>query len=82
MLTETNAAEKQGEDFNNKNEGEWTRKVESSTWKKFLAVGEACDATFLLTPRFKRRTFVSSGFSTEGTLISASTVPHWLTSVI
>ena len=53
MLTETNAAEKQGEDFNNKNEGEWTRKVESSTWKKFLAVGEACVAMFLPTTGLK-----------------------------
>ena len=58
-----------------RNEGEWTGDVEIRTRKKFLAVGEAYDATFLLTPRFKRRTFVSSGFSTEGTLISASAVP-------
>ena len=29
-----------------KNEGEWTRKVEIRTKKKFLAVGEACVAIF------------------------------------
>ena len=45
------------------------------TWKKFPAVGEACIAVFRPTPNFKGRTFVSSRFSTEGTL-TASAVPH------
>ena len=48
--------------------------VDFRTRKKFLVVGEACVATLLLTPGFKRITFVNLGFSTEGTLISASAV--------
>ena len=57
-----------------RNEGEWTGDVDFRTRKKFLAVGETCVAILLLTPGFKRRTSVSLGFSTEGTLISASAV--------
>ena len=41
------------------NAGNWSRKVDIWTGKKFLAAGKAC---------FARRTFVSSGFSTEGDL--------------
>ena len=44
--------------------------------KTLLAVGEACVAVFRPTPGFKGRTFVTSGFPKEGTLISASAVPH------
>ena len=44
--------------------------------KTFLAVGKACVAIFWPTLGFKRRTFVSLGFTTEKTLISAPTVPH------
>ena len=50
-------------------EVEWTGKVEI---KKFLAEGGAC----MVIPGFKWRTFDNSGSSTEGTLISASTVPY------
>ena len=39
-------------------------------------MGEACVAIFWPSPGIKRRRFVSSGFSTEGTLIFASAVPH------
>ena len=57
MLTKTNTAEKQREDFppqkRKKNEGEWTRKAESRTWKKFLVVGEACVAICLPTTGLK-----------------------------
>jgi len=38
-----------------------------------MAVREACVAT----PGFKGGTFVSSGFSTDVTFISASAVPYW-----
>ena len=38
---------------------------------EFLAVAEAYKAIFWPTPGFKDGTFDSSGFSTEGTLISA-----------
>ena len=41
--------------------------------RQFLAVGEAFMA---ITPCFKVRTFVGSGFSTKRTLISASAAPH------
>ena len=34
-------------------------------------------AIFWPTPGFKGRTFITSGFSTEGIFISASTVPHY-----
>ena len=40
--------------------------------KKFLAVGKARKAVFWLTLGFKGRTFGSSGFPTERTLMSAS----------
>ena len=50
--------------------------------KKFLAVGEACMAIFRPIPGFKGKTFVSSGFSTNRTLISASALPYWLMSDI
>ena len=59
-----------------RNGSEWTRKVEIRTRKKFLAVGKACVAIFWPAPGFKGRTFVHSGFSTKGALISASVVPH------
>ena len=36
-----------------KHEGQWTRKVEIRTRKKFLVVGEACMAIFRPTPGFK-----------------------------
>ena len=38
---------------------------------------EASAAIFWPSPGFKGRTFVSSGFSIEGTLISASSVSHY-----
>ena len=57
-------------------EGEWSRKVEIRTRKKFLAVDKAQVAIFWPTPGFSGRTFVSPGFSTEGTIISASTISH------
>ena len=38
-------------------------------------MGDSCVAIFWPTPGFKGRTFVSSGFSVEETLISVSTVP-------
>ena len=45
--------------------------------KKILVVGEPCEASrFWPAPGFKVRIFVSSGFSTGGTLISVSAVPH------
>ena len=65
----------QGKDLED-NHGEWTGNVEIKTRKKFLAVGEACMAIFQPTPSFKRRTFVSSGFSIDETLIAASAVPY------
>ena len=67
--------EKAGRGFE-KYEGKWTEKVKTNSRKKFLAVREACRAIFWPIQGFKRRTSVSSGFSTEGTLISVSTVPH------
>ena len=57
------------------NEGECTRKVEIRARKKFLVLGKTCMAIFWPTPGFTGKTFVSSGFLMEGTLISASTVP-------
>ena len=39
-------------------------------------MGDTSVAILGPTPGFDRRTFVSSGFSTKGTLISASAVPH------
>ena len=72
-LAQTNAVQKLGED-SEKKEGEWTCKVEIRTRKRFLAVGEACMAIFWPALGFKGRTFVSSGFSIEGTWISASAV--------
>ena len=56
--------------------GEWTGNMEIRTTKKFLRVGKACSDMFRPSPRFIGRTFVSSGFSADDTLISASTVPH------
>ena len=38
-------------------------------------MGDSCVAIFWPTPGFKGRTFVSSGFSVEETLISSSTIP-------
>ena len=49
--------------------------VEIRTGKKVLAVGKACMAMFWPTPGVNGKTFFSSGFSTEGILISASAVP-------
>ena len=57
------------------NEGEWTRKVEISSRKKSLAVGEACMAIFSLTPAFKGITSVLLVLN-RSSLISASAVPH------
>ena len=58
-----------------RNEGEWTGKVEIRTRKKFLAVGNAYVAVlFRPTLGFKREIFVSSGFSTEGNCASAPSV--------
>ena len=57
-----------------RNEGEWIRKVETGTRKKFLTVGKAI---FRPISDFKGSTFISSGFSTEQTLISASAVSHY-----
>ena len=55
---------------------EWTAKVEIGTRKKFLAVGEACEAIFRPIPDFNGRTFVSSRFSTEWISISATALAH------
>ena len=44
--------------------------------EKFMAVGEACVAIFWPIPALNGRTSVSSGFSTEVILTSASAVPH------
>ena len=60
-----------------RNEGEWIRKVETGTRKKFLTVGEACVAIFRPISDFNGSAFISSGFSTEQTLISASAVSHY-----
>ena len=49
------------------------------TWKtevKFTAAGEARQAMFWPATGLTERTFDSSGFSKEGTLISTSAVPH------
>ena len=43
--------------------------------QKFQEVGKACVAIFGPAPGFKGRTIVSSGFSTKGTINSASAVP-------
>ena len=56
-----------------KNEGKWTGEVDIKTRINFLEMGKACVVVFRHTPG---RTFVSSGFSTEGALISVSAVPH------
>ena len=56
-----------------KNAGEWTEKVEMRPIF-FLAMGKECMAIFWL--QALKGEHVSSGFSTEGTLISASTVLH------
>ena len=46
--------------------------------KKFLAVGEACMAIFWPTPDGEDYFVLSaSGFSVEGIIISASTVPYY-----
>ena len=45
------------------------------TTKKFLAVGKTCVAIFWSAPGFKGRTFISSGFSAEGTLILSMQYP-------
>ena len=58
------------------NKGEWTRKVKIRTRKNFLAEGKHLLLYSDLLQTLKGRTFVSSGFSTEGKLISASTVPQ------
>ena len=55
--------------------GEWTEKVKIKTKTKFLAVAEAYMAISWPTLTLNWRTFVSSGFSTDGTLISASAAP-------
>ena len=62
-----------GEDWV-KNEVGWTGKPEMRK-AGFLAVGEACKAIFWRTPGLKEGTFESSKVSSEGTLISASTIP-------
>ena len=54
---------------------EWIEKVEITEKKKFLAMGETCMAAFWPTAGFKVRT---SGFSTEGTFISASGLGLWV----
>ena len=59
-----------------KNEGEWTRKVEIKKRKKILAESKACEAIFWPTPGSDGRTFMRTGFPTEGTLISVSAVPY------
>ena len=59
-----------------KNEGEWSGKGENiRTREKILAVDGACVPIVQPTPRFKRKT-VSSGFSIEGTVMSASAIPN------
>ena len=45
-------------------EMEWTGKVENNT-VEFLAVAEARKAVFWPTSRLKRKSFASTGFSTE-----------------
>ena len=49
--------------------------TEKNNNKTSLAADTACVAIFWPTPGLKGRTFVSSGFSTEGTLISVSQYP-------
>ena len=65
----TNAVKMKAEDLE-KNEVEQTGKVEARTRKNLLAVGKACKTILSKLGR----TFDSSGFSTEGTLIFASAV--------
>ena len=79
-LTKTNSLMqlKSRERIWEKNESEWTRKVEIRTGKKFLSVGGVHEAIFWPTPGFKRRTFVSSGFLTDWTLVSVFAVTHWV----
>lgn len=53
--------------------------MEVKTKKTFLAVDKACMAIFRPTSGFKLikgKTFISFGFSTVGTIISACAVPH------
>ena len=47
----------------------WNRESGTRTRKEFPSAGEACLSTVGPAPGFKGRTFVSSGSSTEGTLI-------------
>ena len=49
-----------------KNEGEWTGKVEIRTRKKFLAVGEACVAIFWPTPGFSGDRLSDPSFQQTG----------------
>ena len=53
----------------------WNNKVEIKQ-VEILAVGKACMARSCPSDTEFGRTFNSSGFSTEGTLISPSAVPH------
>ena len=55
----------------NKTEKAENRKAE------LLAVGEACKAIIRPALDFQERTFDSSGFSEEGTLVSVSVVPDF-----
>ena len=47
----------------------WNWELGTRMRKKFLSAGESCLSTVGPTPGFKGRTSVSSGSSTEGTLI-------------
>ena len=84
IIIKIDAFKKQGDDLEKKKkkkerereEIECTGKVEIGTRKKFLAVGEACEAIFRPIPDFNGRMFVSSLFSTEWILISAAAVAH------
>ena len=55
-------------------EVEWTGKVENNT-VEFLAVAETRKAVFWPTSRLKRKSFASSGFSTEGPSFRFSQYP-------
>ena len=64
---------KSGEVFE-KNAGEWTGRVEIR--KKFLAISVVCMAIYTDLLQALKGVRLSSVFSPDGTLISASAAPH------
>ena len=70
VLAKTDKVQKYQKDLET-NDGEWAGKVQIRTSRTFLAAWAAYMAIFWPTQGFKGRTFHSSGFSTEGTLICA-----------